>query len=377
MTNRCRQHPFDLTAALLRAAVGSAPPVECPDATAATWQRLVAVSSAHLVLQALAPALPASASDAAMPDDLPRFLAAVRTANAERNRALVLALRSICAELNAAEVTPVLLKGAAFLLLDRQAAAPWRFMRDLDLLVPAERLDDCVARLEHLGFSPGSRDYDPATEAHYPPLMSPCGLFSIELHTRLFARGEYGLPASLVVSRAAPARARDLNCEVLIPSSEDRLLHALVHAQLHNRNYSTRRIVLKDVLDLSMIAGEELAPADWIAMSNRLSAPGDRIAILSLVEAWYRLMHPNVVDNDPMIFPQTARNWASTAIARLHWSILRSRLQAPLDFISLEARRFYTEPGHAARRARLLVNPHQFATTLAHWSFKQRQRLWG
>jgi hypothetical protein len=377
VTNRHQQHPIDLTTDLLRAAIATPSPVAWPQATAATWQRLVAVSSAHLVLQALAPALPTRASDTALPDDLPGFLATFRTANAERNRALMLALRSICAELNEAGVTPVVLKGAAFLLSDRQAAAPWRFMRDLDLLVPAERLDDCVARLEHLGFSPGTRDYDPATEAHYPPLMSPCGLYSIELHTRLFARGEYGLPASLVVSRAAPARARDLNCEVLIPSSEDRLLHALVHAQLHNRNYSTRRIVLKDVLDLSMIAGAGLAPADWIAISDRLSAPGDRIAILSLVEAWYRLMQPNVIEDNPSIFPRTARSWASTAIARLHWSALRSMLQTPLDLVCLEARRYWTEPGHVARRARLLVNPRQFAATAATWSFKQRQRLWG
>jgi hypothetical protein len=98
---------------------------------------------------------------------------------------------------------------------------------------------------------------------------------------------------------------------------------------------------------------------------------------LSLVEAWYRLMQPNVIEDNPSIFPRTARSWASTAIARLHWSALRSMLQTPLDLVCLEARRYWTEPGHVARRARLLVNPRQFAATAATWSFKQRQRLWG
>lgn len=335
-----------------------------------SWHRLIAFSSAHFVLPAVAGPLKCAATRDFVPADVREFMAAIHDANSQRNALLLRSLREVTKALNSIGVTPCALKGAA-ILLDEGAsgAAPWRFMSDIDLLVPDHSLASCVAAAKQMGFVASADTYDPSEEAHYPPLISPCGTFSIELHTRLFALDDFGLSTKPVWADAAPVNR--FSGDILIPSMPHRLAHLLIHAQLHNRNFAIDRVVLKDVLDLNMLHNREPAGVCWRQPLAMFDTSGRREAAEALLAAWQRCSSSADVALSP-----AAIAWADRALKKLDWPRWRALLNLPVDMLRMEIHRFRSEHGHAGRRLRLLANPTRLADASANWAGKQRQRVW-
>jgi hypothetical protein len=336
------------------------------------WHGLVAFSSAHLVLPAMAqPVADAAAAGAPVPDDLVQFLNGTAVANAARNRRLKSALCVIGRALNEVGISPVVLKGGVFLLTDTDDAAGWRFMSDLDLLIPPERLGESVRVLERLGYRVAPTDYEPQTHAHFPPLWSPCGEFPVELHTRLFGLHSYGLDPAAVMDESVPTTRNGGPC-LRVPSPRHRIAHLLAHAQLHNRNHAARRLVLKDVLDLAKLPREDIHTFETQDMAGIFIVPAHRAAVESLLVAWRHTMDmPATTTPDAR-----ALAWASDSIGRLEWPRWRHLAQLPIDALLMELHRLRHEPGHGARRASLVANPARAMRNGRTWAFKQRQRLW-
>ncbi|MBU1212430.1 MAG: nucleotidyltransferase family protein [Alphaproteobacteria bacterium] len=370
----------DLTLSLLRALSGGESRSPAAEGglgngsgfRAVSWHRLVAFASAHFVLQAIAAPLNRSASAVALPGDVQDFLAAFHEANVERNVRLLHALYDIANALNAKGVVPCALKGAAILLTaDDASPASWRFMSDLDLLVPQEDLATCVETMYRLGFVTADDTYDPLTEAHFPPLISPCRTFSVELHTRLFGLDDFGLCEKSLMAGATLRTHR--GAELLVPTLSHRIAHLLIHAQLHNCNHAIERIVLKDVLDLIMLQGRSSMPFDGSQVVSRFRDPAHREAVMALLEAWRKITGaPRVTPASP-----TAEAWAARAIARLYWPRWRTLVSVPGDVLRMESHRARTEMGHVRRRLKLLTDPARVRDVTSRWAVKQRQRLWG
>lgn len=369
---------FELTVALMRAAaaVSSGRPVdvEVPSGTIerVDWQRFVRFTSAHFILPAIAPGLAVLASHSPIPSDLLAFVTEMRAANDARNRELGVALGAITARLAESGITAVALKGAAFLAEDEGGAAGWRFMNDLDLLVRPSELQRAVACVERLGFAAEHEDYDPAREAHYPPLIASSGRFCVEIHTRLFASGDHGIDVERL--RASALSVEAWGASLRVPSPVDRVAHVVTHAQLHNRQYAARRIVLKDVLDLAALPEDAkrnyLDPAEGHLPASHF----ERVATEALCGAARRLLKPN--HECARSTSRTARRWADRAIARLTWTESRSRLHTPADLLRVETMRMLREPGHFHRRFELAVSPTRWAKVAERFTWKQRQRLW-
>jgi hypothetical protein len=309
---------------------------------------------------------------ATVPEDVREFLQSCEAANADRNVMLRSALVSIAEGLSAIGIEPVALKGAAFLATAETAAAPapWRFMQDLDLLVPEDRLDDAVKELRRLGFVAGTPDYDPSLEAHYPPLIAPCGTYSVELHTRLFALDDYSLAPADVRAQSIPAVTSP---RIRVPASHHRLMHILAHTQMHNRNFARGRLVLKDVLDLAKLRKSDGGPLELSSAPALFSDPESRLASAAVIAAYRRVIAERLAA-DPGRDP--ADRWARHALARLSWPRWRKRLYGPADHILLELHRFRAEPGHLRRRARLLTDRRRLAYAASGWCAKQRQYQW-
>lgn len=387
-------HPvLETTLALLRAATearstGQAVRVAIADATVerVDWHAFVAFATSHFVLQALAGPLRSLAANAPVPTELVQFADDFSVANRTRNHGLAEALTDIAEALAQEGIRPVALKGAAYLLqANRQLIRPsttatfdpvaWRFMRDLDLLIDASELATGVAALERLGFRAVADSYDAATEAHYPPLLSPCGTFSVELHTRLFGLGDFGIDLRRLVAAAQwpDRRAPGLGIAIGIPAMPDRIAHLLAHAQLHNRNFDARRLVLKDVLDLAMLPRDAVATFEANQLTSVFVEPRQARAARALLSAWRRAVgvaSPETVDD------LKAEHWAATSLKRLTWPVWRSLACLPYDLATLELARLLHEPGHIGRRFRLATTPTRLADAASVWAFKQRQRLW-
>lgn len=351
---------------LMRQRLGAEAAPQWPCAGAAA-EGIVAFASAHFVLPALH--APAVALAAPVPTDLLEFLAEIERSNRARNLVLRDALARIAGALAAIDVVPLVMKGGAF-LADAGAGDPaWRFMSDLDLLVDPAKLDACVGAVRALGYIPSEADYDPQREAHFPPLVSPCGTYCIELHTRLFAVHAIAIDSATLF---ADAMAITLGgASLLLPSPTHRVVHLIAHAQLHNRFHLMRRVVLRDHLDLGTLTATHGHVIDWAQVLSAFALGRDRDAALAFVAA-----HQDVTRRAlPMQLGPRHRRWAKASLVRLGHPGWRRRIQLAADALRAEAVRTATEPHHLRRRLALL-EPGLLRRVIAKRRYKTTQKLW-
>jgi hypothetical protein len=251
-----RRRAVDLVLGVLRHRLDLAPPAggPAPDPAAApeaAWREAVRLAADHLV----APALGAAVADLAVPvpGDAGPFLALLARRNRERNAALREALLGTAAELNRLGIEPVLLKGALRLVDDLYPDPGWRFLSDLDLLVPAERAGEAWAHLRGRGFAPTPLEEPWAPVLpHLAPLVHPRARVRVEVHrATLMAPFDAVLPAAEVVGGAAEIRVEGVRMRR--PRADHQLVHLVAHAQLHHGLRHGARAVLRDLIEAALL----------------------------------------------------------------------------------------------------------------------------
>ncbi|MEZ5776217.1 MAG: nucleotidyltransferase family protein [Hyphomicrobiaceae bacterium] len=379
----CRTDPLGVTVRLLQCLAGTrsgegagGPHFE----GSIDWEAVVALASAHLVLPALDAALRlAPDGDMDVPADARAFFADMAAANAARNRALADDLKRIADLLASAGIPVVALKGAAFILDDarrtagKEPLAPWRFSSDLDLLVPPPRLHEAGACLVGAGYRPAAdcEPFDPERDAHLPPLWSPGGTHTVELHGHLFAPG-----IARRLDEGILARSLEVACGAMpmrIPAAADRIAIVLAHSQVHHRFHAARRILLRDLLDLSHLASPDGSALVADALT-RLEPGSERDAARALVLASSEIMAWPVAG---ITFTAGDRAFVRAAIRRLEGSRLKRRVLAAVDDARIEARRLVAEPGRVRRLMSIAVSPQMVRSRISRRAGKRRQAHWG
>lgn len=247
--------PFGQLALLVRCALGNEP----DPAAAIAAAGLDSVAVIRLALQhRIAPYLYRLAVDPAVAPVLPRDLLGVLTtiheANADRNARLRRQVEAAVALHNRAGIEPVLLKGAARLVDGTYDDPADRFMRDLDLLVPVERLAEAADILQAAGY----RFTEPeAAEAqghhHLPNLRHEQEEASIELHRAVVhARHARLLPAADIIARSTAVAVGGASARLLAPP--DSLLHLVVHGQLQHFRLLSGSLLLQEIVEFVLLA---------------------------------------------------------------------------------------------------------------------------
>lgn len=366
-----KNKPLDLAISLLRDhATTRAADQQFPDLSDAEWRRFIAFTSSHFILPAIAEPLQSRMQATTQRPDAAAFIAGLFEQNRSRNTDLKTATLELARALNRQGIVPTALKGAAFLLDDTADAAPWRFMGDIDLLIHEHELADSINVIEQLGFTQSGEDYDPTTQAHFPPLISPCQTFSIELHTRLFGLDDFDIALDGLRNESSPVPG--LACRIAIPSTMHRIAHALAHAQLHNRNYLSKRLVLKDIHDLSKLCANADGTTALRQAVTLFQTKSNALAVKALICAWAEMMAI-----EPAIeIERSQRHWSTTARNRLDWSRSRTIANLPFDLARQEWLRLRSERGHLLKRARQAISPSAFSAAAQNFCFKQSNRLW-
>lgn len=287
------------------------------DTVASTdWMSVFRIANDHLLTPALWHALISSGQFRSLPADAAEYLATLYLLNGERNGALRRQAIELIGALNRRDICPALLKGGLALFDGPYDDPAIRMMRDLDLLVPAHARDRAIAVLDGLGYRL-AQQYAAGHHA-FGDFSRPNDPGSIDLHTEL-VDSSHVLPASEVWSRAMPREIDGVR--YLAPSATDRVLHNVLHAQIHYLGSFYRgELHLQQVYELAALTRYFGPEVDWGFVQRRLAAHRLTSALESHLFAAHRLFGLEW----PLAQPATA--WA-----RLHF--LRCEIQFDLPML--------------------------------------------
>ncbi len=192
---------------------------------------LARLAGRHLVTPMLGPCLAGLGPAGRVPEDFRLYLELVHAENGRRNGWLRQQLAGIAAALNAIGLEPVLLKGSIRLVDGLYPGPGWRFMRDLDPLVPRERLAEAAACLTSLGYGFAARPpHRSGRHRHPPPLRRESEAARVEIHADLLRDRQELCPAPGVLAGSGLVLLD--GARVRVPAVLDQLAHLIGHDRL-------------------------------------------------------------------------------------------------------------------------------------------------
>jgi hypothetical protein len=218
---------------------------------------LARLAGRHLVTPMLAACLADPELRRQLPEAFVLYLQFMYAENSRRNHTLRRELAQAAACLNRIDIEPVLLKGVAHLVAGLYREPGWRFMRDLDLLIPRDRAGEAVACLGSLGYRPiGGPGELPRGYRHLPALGHDGTIAVIEIHTELLAEREL-LHAEGVLARSQPI---DLDgARVRVPDATDQLAHLIGHDRFDIDICGSGFFLLRSVFETALLCQDDLA----------------------------------------------------------------------------------------------------------------------
>lgn len=286
------------------------------------WNAVVRVAQQHKVAPALWSAI---ASRGDVPTPIRAYFQMERELNVRRNTVLMDGLEAILVRLNGEGIVPALLKGSASVASGLYADPAERLMLDLDLLVTPEQAAASVAALRALCYTdlhaPQTRWV--AQEVHHlPALCAPSGDFVVELHTWLLDKQyEPMLPHAAVMQRATEAQWRSGRVRMLNPT--DRLVHNIVHAQMHHHLSDMGTVEIRQLRELCLLVARFGDSVDWQDVARRFTTTRARRALSEQATHCRELMNVRL---------PVAELGAARTMARLRKAVAR-----PVDQGSLGA----------------------------------------
>ena len=250
----------------LRAGLLSGPPFAWDPRT--PWELLVELSSRHNVNPALAWCL---AAETAVAADVRGYFDAVVDRNRKRNEQLLDRLARVVGALNAIDIEPVLLKGAAHLVEGIYPATGLRVVGDLDVLIPEDRGAHSAAALAAIGFVASTTPV-PDGHLHLPTMYDETGV-DVELHTRVEHAAAHAIvPTPWFRQSTRPFPFRGMR--VRLPEATRSIAHNIVHSQIDHELDRINRIELRHLLDVAVIRAQCESAVDWDEIDRRFSAAG-------------------------------------------------------------------------------------------------------
>lgn len=250
------------------------------------WESLADISSQHLLCPALYQALDRECLLSSIPEDLRHYLSTLYNLNCQRNRLIANRAAKTIRLLNEIGIKPVLLKGIANLFSGLYADPNIRVISDIDLLIPEERLVECVKKLMSAGYR---RLRDPETASakkyqHYPPLVADNESIAVELHYELLGKDYRSLLETETFTKASTLLAIG-EMQACLPSASHRVLHNIAHVQLGHRQYSLGELDLRHLFDFVLLKNALGEQIDWPNVASQFSRSGFSSAFEGFLQA--------------------------------------------------------------------------------------------
>ena len=234
------------------------------------WELIIEVASFHYATATLAACFD---PDIDVPSDVRNYFESALALNKKRNEQILSSLARVAGLLNAIDIEPVLLKGAALLVEGIYPQPSMRILGDIDILIPKNRSAEACAALKAVGYDTKWSAVSPPTHHHLPMLLDPETGTGVELHTD-------------VISRSADAViATDWFCEMVrpvlfrgqrmrLPEPTRNVGHIIFHSEIFHDLYNLNKVQLRHVVDLVLLRARHEKAIDWDELDRRFSAAG-------------------------------------------------------------------------------------------------------
>ena len=231
------------------------------------WEVVAKIASNHSIVQALYPEVIEKKLEGLMPDDFMSYINRMHALNCKRNAMMRKQLIDAVLVINNIGVKPLLMKGAAHLLLDTFSNISDRLMVDLDILVPSDEIKRVSNKLIATGYK-YSGDHMDFVHAHhhYPPLIKQGECAMIELHRDLmFHEQQHVFPTehawANTIDITLPNMAEAI---VLVPAY--RIFHSFLHRYLVDKFYHLGHVEIRNLHELARTQFIYSSNIDWDEM---------------------------------------------------------------------------------------------------------------
>lgn len=217
------------------------------------WERVVFLSSNHLVLPALYIQLKKAGLINLLPFDLGEYLEFLTTENQERNQQIVKQVSEINGLLNKNGIHPIYLKGVAHLLINLYEDIGERMIGDIDFLVEETEMLKAAEILIKAGYSP-LVEYSPniyKNAKHYPRLTSEKHCAAVEIHRQVLIY-PYFKKFSFNYINKNKQHLKDI--DMFLPSDNDLIIHNTLNAQINDKTLINYSINLRQMYDFVLLA---------------------------------------------------------------------------------------------------------------------------
>lgn len=290
------------------------------------WPAILEASGHHCVTAALVWCL---RGETGVPDAVAARLRRVLAANTARNALILRELECILSALEARGIAPLLLKGAAHLVGGLYPAPGVRFLTDIDLLLPSDRLWDAAVAVQRIGFVAPPRHAIVELEHHHLPRMRH-GIsgVAVELHRRVFDPDAAVIPLAAFWDTARPAPFRGRN--VLLPGPTAAAAQNIAHAQISHDLRREDYVEIRQLLELALLCGREGPAIDWSEIEAGFKQAGCEHALQDNLAIARKLF------GEAVPLPESAAG--EGAVARLRRNVERPVYRWPARFARIVSR---------------------------------------
>jgi hypothetical protein len=225
-------------------------------------------------------------------------------------------LLAVIVALNRADIVPLLLKGARYLVAP---IGPWceaRDMRDLDILVRQDEAQRAVDALAAESYMPAP-EFGPIDQ-HLPEMMRAGEPSVVEIHTHALTFSARKILATDHVWRQSIPSSTESAAFRVLPQ-EWHLLHGLLNHQIADRGHARRLLAVKALWEFAAL-GAGLPEGAWRSIADHMAVRGQTDVIASfIVQAaqLFGLACPQAIAISPAARSHAAGTFAQAA--RAEW----------------------------------------------------------
>jgi len=215
------------------------------------WDSVVKVSTEHYVFPALYCNLKRKALLSYLPQDLVEYMQHIATLNKERNLQIKKQALEINNLLQAQNISPIFLKGAAFLLQDFYQDIAERMIGDIDFIVSEEEYEAAITVLKNNGYSNKIHKLENVKLGkHYPRMTHDDKIAAVEVHFRIL-KEPYDSTFNYDFIKQHTVVIHN---SIRILSFDHQVLHTIFNKQTNDLGYWFKTISLRNSYDLFLLS---------------------------------------------------------------------------------------------------------------------------